>query len=91
MIGAIPCTEWLPSEIERDEKGFIKTGSVVAKRAGLEREQTPTEPARDQPSQHFCGRRCPLRFGQTLCAAVGEGGMAVAGVQTAIAASADRD
>src|ERR1700726_846332 len=27
MIGAIPCTEWLPSEIERDEKGFIKTGS----------------------------------------------------------------
>src|SRR5882762_4214811 len=30
MIGALPCTEWLPSEIERDEKGFIKTGSLVA-------------------------------------------------------------
>src|ERR1700686_2511859 len=26
MIGAKPCTGWLPSEIERDEKGFIKTG-----------------------------------------------------------------
>src|SRR5438034_4716639 len=30
MIGANPCTEWLPLEIERDEKGFIKTGSAVA-------------------------------------------------------------
>src|ERR1700731_2088429 len=26
MIGANPCTDWLPLEIERDEKGFIKTG-----------------------------------------------------------------
>ena len=30
MIGARPCTEWLPAEIERDEKGFIKTGAEVA-------------------------------------------------------------
>src|SRR6266852_913620 len=30
MIGANPCTEWLPLEIERDEKGFIKTGTLVA-------------------------------------------------------------
>ena len=30
MIGAKPCTEWLPPEIERDEKGFIKTGSSIA-------------------------------------------------------------
>src|SRR5881397_2909684 len=30
MIGAVPCTEWLPLEIERDEKGFIKTGSAVS-------------------------------------------------------------
>src|SRR6266480_2639817 len=29
MIGAKPCTDWLPSEIERDDKGFIKTGSTV--------------------------------------------------------------
>jgi thioredoxin reductase (NADPH) len=26
MIGAKPCTSWLPPEIERDEKRFIKTG-----------------------------------------------------------------
>src|SRR5580765_1751717 len=24
MIGARPCTDWLPAEIDRDEKGFIK-------------------------------------------------------------------
>src|SRR5207248_1612201 len=30
MVGARPCTEWLPPEIERDEKGFIKTGAEIA-------------------------------------------------------------
>src|SRR6266571_4564193 len=30
MIGARPCTDWLPEEIERDEKGFIKTGSEIS-------------------------------------------------------------
>src|SRR4030095_11828989 len=30
MIGARPCTDWLPPEIERDDKGFIKTGTSVA-------------------------------------------------------------
>src|SRR5438874_10146413 len=30
MIGANPCTNWLPPQIERDEKGFIKTGPAVA-------------------------------------------------------------
>jgi thioredoxin reductase (NADPH) len=30
MVGAKPCTAWLPPEIERDEKGFIKTGQAVA-------------------------------------------------------------
>src|SRR5256885_14732632 len=31
MIGANPCTEWHPLEIERDDKGFIKTGAAVAR------------------------------------------------------------
>src|SRR5207302_533251 len=29
MIGAKPCTEWLPAEIARDDRGFIKTGTAV--------------------------------------------------------------
>src|SRR5256884_9219188 len=34
MIGARPCTDWLPPDIERDEKGFIKTGSAVVEAPG---------------------------------------------------------
>ncbi len=30
FIGATPRTEWLPPEIERDAKGFVRTGAVVA-------------------------------------------------------------
>src|SRR5580704_16074902 len=30
FIGAAPRTDWLPSEIERDTKGFVRTGSSVA-------------------------------------------------------------
>ena len=30
FIGAIPCTAWLPPEIETDSKGFVKTGRLVS-------------------------------------------------------------
>src|SRR5437879_6407468 len=30
MIGALPCTNWLPHETQRDAKGFILTGAAVA-------------------------------------------------------------
>src|SRR5256884_5389983 len=30
MVGARPCTDWLPAEIERDDKGFVKTGADIA-------------------------------------------------------------
>lgn len=30
FIGASPCTEWLPAEIETDRKGFVCTGPQVA-------------------------------------------------------------
>jgi thioredoxin reductase (NADPH) len=26
LIGGRPCSDWLPPEVERDEKGFILTG-----------------------------------------------------------------
>ena len=45
MIGARPCTEWLPAEIERDEKGFIKTGSDVVGSPSVARKQTPPRSA----------------------------------------------
>ena len=30
LIGAEPRTEWLPAEIERDERGFVVTGADYA-------------------------------------------------------------
>jgi thioredoxin reductase (NADPH) len=30
FIGAVPRTDWLPAEIEKDDKGFIRTGPSLA-------------------------------------------------------------
>jgi thioredoxin reductase (NADPH) len=80
MIGAKPCTDWLPPEIERDEKGFIKTGHAAAgapawKDAG--RAPGPLETS--WPGIFAAG---DVRSGsiKRCAAAVGEGGMAVEGV-----------
>jgi thioredoxin reductase (NADPH) len=84
MIGAKPCASWLPPEIERDEKGFIKTGHAVAdapawKAAG--RKPGPLETSR--PGIFAAG---DVRSGSVkrCAAAVGEGGMAVEGVHDAL-------
>src|SRR5207249_1289437 len=84
MIGANPCTEWLPIEIERDEKGFIKTGSVVANApAWKENKRQPSPLETSLPNIFAAG---DVRSGSVkrCAAAVGEGGMAVAGVQIAL-------
>src|SRR5947199_502870 len=50
MIGARPDTEWLPPEIERDAKGFIKTGAELADAlAGRESKRPPTPTATSHP------------------------------------------
>src|SRR6266508_4037753 len=90
MIGARPCTEWLPAEIERDEKGFVKTGSdVVEAPAWRENKRRPAPLETSLPGIFAAG---DVRSGSVkrCAAAVGEGGMAVAGVQEALAASANR-
>src|SRR5437899_2722296 len=90
MIGANPCTEWLPLEIERDDKGFIKTGSAVASApAWKENKRQPGPLETGLPNIFAAG---DVRSGSVkrCAAAVGEGGMAVAGVQIALAALADR-
>jgi len=90
MIGANPCTEWLPLEIERDDKGFIKTGSAVANApAWKENKRQPGPLETSLPGIFAAG---DVRSGSVkrCAAAVGEGGMAVAGIQIALAASADR-
>jgi thioredoxin reductase (NADPH) len=80
MIGAKPCTSWLPPEIECDERGFIKTGPAVAdapawKNAG----RAPGALETSRPGVFAAG---DVRSGSVkrCAAAVGEGGMAVEGV-----------
>jgi thioredoxin reductase (NADPH) len=80
MVGAMPCTSWLPPEIERDEKGFVKTGHAVAEAPawkGMNRLPGPLETSR--PGIFAAG---DVRSGSVkrCAAAVGEGGMAVEGV-----------
>jgi thioredoxin reductase (NADPH) len=84
MIGAKPCTSWLPPEIERDEKGFIKTGPAVADAPawkGVKRAPGSLETSR--PGIFAAG---DVRSGSVkrCAAAVGEGGTAVEGVHQAL-------
>src|SRR3989449_5251290 len=90
MIGANPCTEWLPLEIERDDKGFIKTGSVVANAPAWKESKRPPGPLETSLPNIFAAGDVRSGSVKRCAAAVGEGGMAVAGVQIALAASADR-
>ena len=85
MIGARPCTDWLPPEIERDEKGFIKTGSdVVEAPAWRENKRRPAPLETSLPGIFAAG---DVRSGSVkrCAAAVGEGGMAVAGIHISLA------
>jgi thioredoxin reductase (NADPH) len=85
MIGARPCTEWLPPEIERDEKGFIKTGADIAESpAWCANKRQPGPLETSLPGIFAAG---DVRSGSVkrCAAAVGEGGMAVAGIQTSLA------
>ncbi len=85
MVGARPCTEWLPPEIERDEKGFIKTGADVAEApAWRENKRRPAPLETSLPGIFAAG---DVRSGSVkrCAAAVGEGGMAVAGIHMSLA------
>jgi thioredoxin reductase (NADPH) len=87
MIGARPCTEWLPPEIERDAKGFVKTGmSVAGAPAWQASKHQPTPLETSLPGIFAAG---DVRSGSVkrCAAAVGEGGMAVAGIQMRLASS----
>src|SRR5438309_4242118 len=90
MIGAKPCTEWLPAEIARDDKGFIKTGTAVAAEpAWRASKHQPTPLETSLPGIFAAG---DVRSGSVkrCAAAVGEGGMAVAGIHLRLASTNNR-
>ncbi|MDP9186332.1 MAG: hypothetical protein M3O72_03110 [Verrucomicrobiota bacterium] len=77
-------------EIERDEKGFIKTGTLVANAPAWKENKRPPGPLETSLPAIFAAGDVRSGSVKRCAAAVGEGGMAVAGVQTALAASAER-
>jgi thioredoxin reductase (NADPH) len=87
MIGAKPCTEWLPPEIDRDEKGFIKTGTSVAGAPAWQANKHQPGPLETSLPGIFAAGDVRSGSVKRCAAAVGEGGMAVAGVQIRLASS----
>jgi thioredoxin reductase (NADPH) len=77
LIGALPRTDWLPREIERDEKGFVKTGRDVADSTfWTELSRRPRSQETSRPGVFAAG---DVRSGSVkrVAAAVGDGAMAV--------------
>jgi thioredoxin reductase (NADPH) len=87
MIGAKPCTDWLPPEIERDDKGFIKTGTSVTGGPAWQASKHQPSPLETSLPGIFAAGDVRSGSVKRCAAAVGEGGMAVAGVQMRLAAS----
>jgi thioredoxin reductase (NADPH) len=87
MIGARPCTEWLPAEIEHDEKGFIKTGMSIASAPALQANKHQPGPLETSLPGIFAAGDVRSGSVKRCAAAVGEGGMAIAGVQMRLASS----
>jgi thioredoxin reductase (NADPH) len=76
FIGATPRTDWLPAEVERDAKGFVRTGAAV--------ERSPHWGATRAPFLLETSRRGVFAAGDVrsgsvkrVASAVGEGAMAV--------------
>lgn len=76
FIGATPQTDWLPAEVERDAKGFVRTGTAVA--------HSPHWGASRAPFLLETSRRGVFAAGDVrsgsvkrVASAVGEGAMAV--------------
>lgn len=86
MIGAAPCTEWLPEEIARDAKGFIQTGAAVANAAAWRESAHQPGPLETSLPGIFAAGDVRSGSVKRCAAAVGEGGMAVAGIQLRLAA-----
>ena len=76
FIGAMPRTDWLPAEIERDAKGFVRTGSAVAQSKHWTVTRPPSMLETSHPGVFAAG---DVRAGSVkrVASAVGEGAMSV--------------
>jgi thioredoxin reductase (NADPH) len=76
FIGAEPRTSWLPQEIERDAKGFVRTGTSLARSRYWTSGRQPFLLETSRPGVFAAG---DVRSGSVkrVASAVGEGAMAV--------------
>jgi len=76
FIGATPRTDWLPVEIERDSKGFVRTGAALKESPYWTAARTPLLLETSRPGVFAAG---DVRAGSSkrVAAAVGEGAMSV--------------
>lgn len=84
MIGAKPCTEWLQCEIDRDEKGFIRTGPAVARSPAWAKSARAPEALETSLPGIFAAGDVRSGSVKRCAAAVGEGGMAISGVHVVL-------
>ncbi len=76
FIGATPRTDWLPAEIERDAKGFVRTGAALSESPYWTRARAPFLLEASRPGVFAAG---DVRSGSVkrVASAVGEGAMSV--------------
>jgi thioredoxin reductase (NADPH) len=76
FIGAVPRTDWLPPEIERDARGFVQTGPALARSPYWTARRQPFLLETSRPGVFAAG---DVRSGSVkrVASAVGEGAMAV--------------
>src|SRR4030095_963815 len=76
FIGAMPRTDWLPPEIEKDTKNFIRTGPALSQSAHWTPIRQPFLWETSRPGVFAAG---DVRSGSVkrVASAVGEGAMAV--------------
>jgi thioredoxin reductase (NADPH) len=76
FIGAIPRCDWIPPEIERDDKGFVRTGLSVAQSPHWTAKRQPFLLETSHPGVFAAG---DVRAGsiKRVASAVGEGAMTV--------------
>jgi thioredoxin reductase (NADPH) len=76
FIGATPRTDWLPAEIERDDKSFVRTGITLADSPHWKLKRQPFLLETSRPGVFAAG---DVRSGSVkrVASAVGEGSMSV--------------
>jgi len=76
FIGAVPRTDWLPPDVERDPKGFVRTGADLVRSPHWSRHRPPFLLETSRAGVFAAG---DVRSGSVkrVASAVGEGSMAV--------------